>query len=122
MKALKLYSKYLKRKLAYERILKELKNECLRELMRTEDGKAIVDDVEYHLTKKIEREYLPQVEETLKNLRKKIEEIKELEEKEGRVKIKEKVTFDSYIPFSVVESVLAQVPDFRKFFGLKKEN
>lgn len=121
MRALKLYSKYLKKKLAYERILKELKNECMRELQRTEDGKAIVDDIEYHLTKKVEREYYPQIEEELRLLRKRIEEIKEMEEREGRVKIKEKITFDSYIPYSVIEKVLAQVSDYRKFFGIKKE-
>lgn len=119
MRALKLYSKYLKRKLAYENILKELKDECLRELKRTENGKAVVDGVEYHLTKKVERKYMPNVEEELKKLRKMIDEIKELEEKEGRVILKEKETFDSYIPASSLEAMLAEVPEYRKFFGIK---
>lgn len=116
MNAIKQYSKYLKKMKAAEEILKELKAQVLRELRKYPDGKAIVDDVEYHLTKKTETKYATEVEERMKELRKLIEKIKEGEKEAGRAVTTEKETFDAYIPKSNLENVLGSVTDYKNFF------
>lgn len=118
MKALKMFAKYLKRKLAYEAILKDIQEPALRELRKCDDGQAVVDDVEFHMTKKTEKKFNAAVDEELKDLRKKVDDIKLKAENEGSVIITEKETFDSSIPKSVKDDVLSQVPDFKKHFGL----
>ncbi len=118
MKSLKKYARFLKKKLAYEEILKDLQETCLRELRKADNGQAIVDEVEFHLTKKTERKYSDSVEETLKAKRKEIKDLQEEEEKAGRVVLKYKETFDSYIPKSTREDVLAEVTDYKKHFSL----
>ena len=109
MKNLKLYSKYLKKKLAADEILKDLKPLALRELKRCEDGQAVVDDVEYHLTTKTETVYPESVTEKIKELR---EEARE----SGKTKIKTFEAFDASIPKSVKDVVLSKVADFKKYF------
>lgn len=118
MKATKKYAKFLKKKLAYEEILKDLQEPVLRELKKAENGQAIVDEVEFHVTRKFDRKYSTEIEAQLKEKRKQIEEIKEVEEKAGRVVLKEKPSFDAYIPKSTREDVLAEVPDYKKHFAL----
>lgn len=118
MRTLKKYAKYLKKKLAYEAILKDLQEAALRELRKQENGQAIVDEVEFHVTRKFERKYSDAIEEMLKEARAKIKEIQENEEKAGRVVMKEKESFDAYIPKSTKEDVLAEINDFKKHFSL----
>lgn len=118
MKSLKKYAKFLKKKLAYEEILKDLQEPCLRELRKADNGQAIVDEVEFHITKKVERKYSDVIEVILKEKRKSIKEIQDEEEKAGRVELKEKITFDAYIPKSTREDVLAEVLDYKKYFSL----
>ena len=110
MKDLKQYSKYLKKKLAAEEILKDLKPFALRELKKCKDGKAVVDDVEYHLTTKSETIYPESVTEQIKELREKARNA-------GKVKIKTSDAFDAQIPKSVKEIVLGKVNDFKKYFA-----
>lgn len=118
MKNLKQYAKYLKRKQAYEEILKDLHEPALRELKRLPDGQAVLSDVEFHITKKVERKYSTAVDAILKEKRSEIERIKKDEEDAGRVKLSEKETFDAYIPKSAKDTVLAQVNDYKKYFAL----
>ncbi|MCZ7608871.1 MAG: hypothetical protein M5U17_01780 [Ignavibacterium sp.] len=118
MKSLKKYAKFLKKKLAYEEILRDLQEACLRELRKEDNGQAIVDEVEFHLTKKTERKYSNAIEEVLRAKRKEIKDMQEAEEEAGRVVLKHKETFDSYIPKSTREDVLAEVLDYKKHFSL----
>lgn len=109
MKALNQYSKILKKKLAMDEILKDLKPLALRELKKCKDGQAVVDDVEYHLTTKTETQYPDSVNERIKELR---EEAKA----KGKVKLRTSEAFDAQIPKSVKETVLAKVLDYKKYF------
>ena len=112
--ALKQYSKYLKKKLAADEILKDLQPLVLRELRRCKEGKAVEDDVEYHLTTKTSINYPASVNDKIKELR---EEAKA----KGKCKTRSVEAFDAQIPRSVKENVLARVPDYRKYFGKEQE-
>jgi len=111
MKALKNYSKYFKKKCAYEEILKDIHPAALRELKKCPEGKTDIDGVEFHVTNKPKKEYTEEVKA-------KIKQIREDEEKAGRVDVSSTESFDASIPRSVKEKVLAVVSDFRKHFGL----
>ena len=117
LKSLKAYSKYLKKYKALEKIMQHLKEKCILELKK-EGGYAIVDDVEYHITKKMEFKFMPEVEKNLKELKEQIEIIKMEEKNAGRVEIKEKETFDAYIPKSNFENIVSKVPEYKKYFGI----
>jgi len=110
MSALKQYSKYLKKKLAADEILKDLQPLALRELRKCREGKAVEDDVEYHLTTKTTINYPKTVNE-------KIQELREEARTKGKCKSRSVEAFDAYIPKSVKENVLAQVTDFKRYFG-----
>jgi hypothetical protein len=118
MNALTTYAKYLKKKLGYDAILKDLHEQALRELRKYENGRYVVSGVEFHVTAKVEKKYSDKVEEQMKELRGRISEIKAKEEEAGRVVMSEKITFDASIPKSVREEVLAEVPDYKKHFAL----
>lgn len=118
MRSLRKYAKYLKKKLAYESILKDLQEPALRELRKQENGQAIVDEVEFHVTKKVTKEFSTRTEELLAEMREKTKQLKEMDERDGLVVIKEKETFDAYIPKSTKEDVLAEVNDYKKHFAL----
>lgn len=112
MRALKKYSMLLKRKLAYEEMLKDIKNEVLRELKKCDNGQAVVDEVEYHTTIKVSNKYPKDLTEQIKAMQEKAKD-------QGLVKTKESDSFDAYIPKSSKVLVLARaVPEFKKFFGL----
>jgi hypothetical protein len=108
--ALKKYSKYLKKKLAMEEILDDLKPLALRELKRSKDGQAIVDDVEYHLTEKSTTSYPDEVNHKIQTLR-------EEARNSGKCKIKSREAFDAYLPKSSKETVLAKITDYKNYFG-----
>jgi hypothetical protein len=108
-KALKQYSKFLKKKLAAEEILKDLKPLALRELKKCKDGQAVVDDVEYHLTTKSETIYPESVTERIKELR-------DAAKESGKTKTKTTEAFDAQIPKSVKETVLSKILDYKKYF------
>ncbi|WP_337871602.1 hypothetical protein [Ignavibacterium sp.] len=118
MKALKSYAKFYKKMKAFEEILKDLHPLALRELKKHPDGKADLDGVEFHLTKKVEKKFDEFVEAELKELRDKINELKKDAEEKGRIIINEKETFDAQIPRSVKESVLGEVNEYKKWFSL----
>lgn len=111
MKALKNYAKYYKRKLVMEEILRDLKANALRELKICDDGQAVVDDVEFHLTTKTTTSYPELVSKKIKDLREKAR-------KDGTITTSSTESFDSSIPKSTKEKVLAQVPDYKKHFDL----
>ncbi len=108
---LKQYAKILKKKLAAEAILKDLHPLAFKELKRSPDGKAIVSDVEFHLTSKVTTQYPDDVNEKIKQLR---EDAKE----SGKVKILSSESFDAQIPKSTKKKVLSTVPDYKKYFSL----
>ena len=108
--ALKQYSKFYKKKLAAEAILNDLRPSAIRELKKSKDKQAVVDDVEYHITKKPKNDYPEDV-------KKKIERLRERAKKQGRVKTKIQTTLDAEIPKSVKEKVLTQVTEYKKYFG-----
>ncbi|MEJ5351938.1 MAG: hypothetical protein WHS65_10125 [Melioribacteraceae bacterium] len=118
MKALKLYAKFYKKMKAMEEILKDLHPLAMRELKKQEDGKADIDGVEFHLTKKVEKKYEEKIENELKELRDKINEIKQQAETEGRIAIIEKETFDASIPRSAKEQVLSTITEYKKYFAI----
>lgn len=115
---LKMYAKiYIKIK-ALDEILKDLQPLALRELKKFPDGKADFDGVEFHLTKKSEKKYDEIVEAELKQMRDKINQLKQDAEENGKVIINEKETFDASIPRSSKDQVLATIPDYKKYFSL----
>jgi hypothetical protein len=118
MKTLKLYAKYYKTMKAMEEILKDLHQLALRELKKYPEGKADFDGVEFHLTKKVEKKYDEFVENELKEMRDKINELKKEAEEKGRAIINEKETFDAQIPRSSKEQVLSAVRDYKKYFAI----
>jgi uncharacterized membrane-anchored protein YjiN (DUF445 family) len=119
MKAIQLYAKHLIRSKAHAEILADLKDQVLRELQRTEKGKAISCGVEFHLTKKITRKYAKDIADILKDLKAQEEQQKKLAEESGKFREKETPTFDASIPKSTEEKILAGVPDYKKHFGIK---
>jgi DNA replication protein DnaC len=118
MKALKLYSKFYKKLKAMEEILKDLHPLALRELRKQPEGKADYDGVEFHLTKKVEKKYDEYVDAELKEMREKINKLKEEAEKNGKVIYNEKETFDASIPRSAKKNVLSSVVEYRKYFSI----
>lgn len=108
---LKQYAKAVKKKLAVDAILKDLHPLAFKELKKQPDGKAVVSDVEFHLTSKVTTQYPDDVNEKIKQLR---EEAKE----SGKVKILSSESFDAQIPKSTKKKVLATVPDYKKHFSL----
>jgi len=116
MTALKKYSKYLKKALAYDAMCKDMKDQVMRELKRQPEGQAVCDGVEYHLTTKTVRTYN---DPKLKEMKAQVEALEKQLLEAGAVKIKENETFDAYIPKSSKETVLARaVPDYKKHFSV----
>lgn len=113
---IKKFTKYYIKMKALEEILKDMHPLILRELKRQPDGKAIASGVEYHITKKVERKYSDKIDAALKDLREKINQIKQNAEANGDVSLIEKETFDVYIPKSSKEQVFATIPDYKKYF------
>ena len=118
MKNLKMYTKYYIKLKAIDEILKDLQPLALRELKKMPDGKADFNGVEFHLTKKVEKKFDVVVEAELKEIREKINKLKEDAEKAGRVVYNDKETFDAQIPRSSKEQVLSSVSDYKKYFAL----
>ncbi|BDQ03514.1 hypothetical protein [Ignavibacterium sp.] len=118
MKALKLYAKYYKKMKAMDEILKDLHPLALRELKKYPEGKADFEGVEFHLTKKVEKKFDEFIEAELKEMRDKINQLKQEAEEKGRVILNERETFDAYIPRSSKDQVLAGIPDYRKYFAI----
>lgn len=118
MKALKLYAKYYKRLKAMDEILKDLHPLALRELKKCPEGKADLEGVEFHVTKKTEKKFDEFVEAKLKDMREQINLIKQEAEEKERVVIVERETFDAQIPRSSKEQVLASITDYKKYFAL----
>jgi len=119
MKALKLYAKYYIKMKAMDEILKDLHPLVLRELKKFPEGKADYEGVEFHLTKKTEKKYDDSIEEQLKELREKINEIKLTAEENGKVIIIEKETFDASIPRSSKNNILSKVKEYKKHFVME---
>jgi hypothetical protein len=119
MNATGLYAKHLAKKKAQEKILEDLKDNVLRELKRTPEGKAMVDGVEFHLTTKATRRYPKDIKEVIDNLQIQIDLQKQNAEDAGKVTITETSTFDASIPKAAEKEVLGNVPDYRKYFGIK---
>lgn len=117
MKSLKLYSKILKKKLACEAILKAHHAQVMLEIKRS-GGQAICDGVEYHLTKKIDTKFTPELEAELKGLRDMIDLKKSDAKRLNQIKETVKETFDAAIPKSTREEMLAEVPEYKKYFGV----
>jgi len=118
MTALKLYAKFYVKQKAMEDILKDLHPLALRELKKYPEGKADFEGVEFHITKKVEKKYDDNLEAELKELRDKINILKQNAENEGKVKLVEKETFDAQIPRSSKEQVLSAVRDYKKYFAI----
>ena len=116
MKALKLYAKFYKKMKAMEEILKDLHPLVLRELKKYPEGKADFEGIEFHLTKKIEKKFDEIVEAELKEIRDRINKLKEDAEKSGRVVYNERETFDASIPRSAKEHVLSTITEYKKYF------
>ena len=108
---LKQYAKILKKKLAYDAILKDIQPAALKELKKQPENRAIVSDVEFHITFKNAKQYPESVTEQ-------INQIREDAVNSGKVKTLVTTTFDAQIPKSVKENVLAQVTDYKKHFSL----
>lgn len=104
------YAKILKKKLAYDEILKDIKPAAIKELKR-QRGKATISDVEFHLTTKKEIAYSKELKDKIKVLR--TEELNT-----GKAKVLATQTLNAEIPKSVKEKVLAQVTDYKKHFSL----
>lgn len=118
MKALKLYAKFYKKLKAMEDILKDLHSLAMRELKKHENGRAEIDGVEFHLTKKVEKKFDEFVEVELKKMRERINELKKEAEEKGRVIVNEKETFDASIPRSAKEQVLSTITEYKKYFSI----
>ena len=108
---LKLYAKYLKKKQAYDEILKDLQPLAFKELKKQPEGKAIVSDVEYHITSKTKITYPESVTEEVNRLR-------EEARNSGKAKSVSTLSFDAQIPKSAKERVLSVVTDYKKHFSL----
>jgi hypothetical protein len=119
MQSLKQYAKYFARVKAYEKICAELKSQVILDLKRQPDGRAAVNGVEFHLTKKVEKKWARDIQAVLDNLREEIKQQQKMAEDAGKVTYKETPTFDAAIPKATVEDVLGRIPDYGKFFGLR---
>ena len=119
MSKLKLYSKFLKKKKAIDKILSDLHNPVLRELGRVPDGKISVDGAEFHTTIKRTAKYPKDIKAILDNLKTQIDEQKHVAEEAKKVTFVDKDTFDASIPKSTEKAILKTVPDTRKHFGVK---
>ncbi len=108
---LKNYSKFLKKKLAAEAILEDLKPNVLIELKKFSDGQTVCDDVEYHITTSSSTSFNEEVNDAIKS-------IKENAKQAGKFKVETKETFNASIPKSVKEKVLAKITDYKNYFGL----
>lgn len=112
MKYIRQYAKLLKKQIALEEILKDLKPTVQKELRKCLDQKAIADNVEFHITSKAKKEYPAALTEQIKQLRADAEA-------SGKVKTSYAESFDAYIPKSVKEEVLAKSSsDYRKHFNI----
>lgn len=117
-KALKAYSKAYKQLKAYEAICKDLKKEVLRDLNKEPEGKAVVEGVEFHKSKKVEKSF-PRIQPILDKLNAKIKQLKDTAEQTGNFKTKETPNFNASIPKSVTDSVLASCcKDYKRRFKI----
>jgi hypothetical protein len=107
---LKLYSKFLKKKLAAEAILEDLKPNVLIELKKFTDGQTVCDDVEYHITNSSSTKFADDVNEQIKA-------IKENAKQANKFTLEVKETFNAAIPKSVKEKVLLKITEYKNYFG-----
>lgn len=119
MKALQLYAKYLIRLIAYEEICADIKKQALRELQKMQDGKSILEGVEFHLTNKVTTKYRKDIADILKDLTEQINQQKKLAKESGKYNETITPTFDASIPKSTKKLILSGVMDYAKHFGLK---
>jgi hypothetical protein len=108
---LKAYAKAYKKKLAADAILKDLHPLAFKELKKHKEGKAVVSDVEFHLTNKVTKKYPDEVTDEINRLR-------EDAFNSGKVKTVSAQSFDAQIPKSTKEKVLATITDYKKHFSL----
>lgn len=105
------YAKILKKKLAYDEILKDVKPAAIKELKRQPGKKATISDVEFHLTTKKEISYS-------KELKDKIKVLREDEVKTGAATVLATQTLNAELPKAVKDKVLSSVTDYKKHFSL----
>lgn len=108
---LKLYAKFLKKKQAFDEILKDLQPLAFKELKKQPEGKAIVSEVEFHITSKTKITYPESVTEQVNQLR-------EDARNSGKAKSVSTLSFDAQIPKSAKDRVLSVVNDYKKHFSL----
>jgi len=116
MNNLKLHSKIFKKMKALQAILDDIKDNCIKELKKQPENAAIVEGVEYHLTASVKKTI---TSKKYKAMNAELKELKEAELAAGHFKESETITFDSYIPKSTVDAILASAsPEFKKHFAM----
>lgn len=113
---LKQHSKVYRKMKALQVVLDDLKDGVIKELRKMPDKKAIEGGVEYHITNKSRKAF---TSKRLKALKEEADKLKEAELAAGRYKETVTEAFDSYIPKSAEDEVLAAASmEYKKHFGL----